>query len=226
MSTGRLSRIRRCTDSPPRPPATPPTPPRPVPAPARERPGSPTHPGPRIPASAAPGSPIHPDPPGPASAAPGSPVRPGPPSPTSRARGRAAGSRSAVWPTQSPRAAASRPLSRGTSCTDIRNVPTQLSSCQTLSTTRSRSGCQVTRNPAPRSSRNISRRADSADAFSTGLAWSLQTRDSRAPPASPPRARSEGFPHFRRTRPLRGRRRLGSRHAELPRRSRRAGATR
>jgi hypothetical protein len=36
------------------------------------------------------------------------------------------------WSTQSPRAAASRRLSRGTSWTGIRKVPTQLSSCQTL----------------------------------------------------------------------------------------------
>jgi hypothetical protein len=37
----------------------------------------------------------------------------------------------------------------------------------------------VTRKPVPRSSRNISRRDDSARVFSTGLGWPLSSPDSR-----------------------------------------------
>jgi hypothetical protein len=207
LSTGRLSLSRRRTESL--------TPPPPEPPPAA---GPPLVVGPPPPA----GPPLVVGPPPPA----GPPPPPGPP-PT--AAGPAGAAPAPAWWTQSPRAAASRPLRRGTSWTSIRKVPMQLSPCQTLSTTRSRSGCQVTRNPVPRSSRNISRRVDNARVFSTGLACPLPPRDSRprrwrtrSRPASP-----RGFPHSCRSRPIRDRRRLGCRHGcQASRRSRRTGAAR
>jgi hypothetical protein len=54
----------------------------------------------------------------------------------------------------------------------------------------------VTRSPVPRSSRNISRRDDSARVFSTGLGWSLSGRYSRPPAAGrrPPRDRVGAVP--------------------------------
>jgi len=239
FSTGRLSRSRCCTERPYPAPLMPGwEPPAPWSRPSRPPPlgpppsrafmalGSPATAEPPL----APGSLPVPGPP----PVPGAPPVPGPPPipGTPLAFGI-----KLVWSTQSPSAAASSPLRRGTSCTDIRNVPMQLSPCQTLSTTRSRSGCQVTRSPVPRSSRNISRRDDSARVFSTGLGWSLSGRYSRPPAAGRrppgdrvgrfPECRHRTFPHSRRGRPLRVSRRLGCAHAyQAPRRSRRPGAAR
>jgi hypothetical protein len=84
-----------------------------------------------------------------------------------------------TWMIQSPRAAVSKALSRGTSWIGIRKLPTQRSSCHTLSTSRSCSGCQVTRKPASRWSMKTSRRVGRARRFLTTQAWALAGRQAR-----------------------------------------------
>jgi hypothetical protein len=97
-----------------------------------------------------------------------------------------------TWVTQSPRAAVSKALRRGTSWTGIRTVPTQRSSCHTLSTSRSCSGCQVTRKPAPRWSMKTSRRVGRARTFFTAQAWAFARQQAR--PASTAAARVLAVP--------------------------------
>jgi hypothetical protein len=84
-----------------------------------------------------------------------------------------AGSGVLAWVSRSPSAADSNPFSRATSPTGRWKVPTQWSSCHRLSTTRSCSGCQLTRKATPRSSMKRSRRVSSPRTFPTAPAWTV-----------------------------------------------------